>query len=126
MCQSMVEIYSAALGEEKKERKKETGQNIMSASAMQGGHNYKQHFFITRKKILQPHLFNVTKSFRIKQCEASVGFIRMRYAPNPDSFRHSLNSTAKLKSFTTYVLQQCITNISFFLTTLCMNDVKYQ
>jgi len=40
MCQSMVEIQSAAaeIRREKKDRKKPQGKNIMSASATHGGH----------------------------------------------------------------------------------------
>ena len=41
MCGSMVDIRSAAaeIRRGKKERRKKQGKNIMSASAMQGGHN---------------------------------------------------------------------------------------
>jgi len=39
MCRSMVDIHSATAGIRRGKKKKETGQNIMSVFATQGGHN---------------------------------------------------------------------------------------
>jgi len=54
MCGSMVDMQSAAAeirrGIKKGDRKKLQGKNMMSASAMQGGYNYRGIYTVSTKK----------------------------------------------------------------------------